>query len=73
MGLGTSHPLAAEMPVSLRLLSSSSLRPFFLLSISLLTYFLLDLWHPRFLPDVSGEFLHSTCPGLHVPVLHPTA
>lgn len=35
------------------LLSSSSLRPFFLLSISLLTYFLLDLWHPRFLPDVS--------------------
>ncbi|XP_036029076.1 reticulophagy regulator 2 [Onychomys torridus] len=34
------------------LLSSSSLRPFFLLSISLLTYFLLDLWHPRFLPDV---------------------
>ncbi|EDL00367.1 cDNA sequence BC038286, isoform CRA_b [Mus musculus] len=36
------------------LLSSSSLRPFFLLSISLLTYFLLDLWHPRFLPDVSA-------------------
>lgn len=43
------------MPVSLRLLSSSSLRPFFLLSISLLTYFLLDLWHPRFLPDVSAS------------------
>ncbi|XP_027253058.1 reticulophagy regulator 2 isoform X4 [Cricetulus griseus] len=37
------------------LLSSSSLRPFFLLSISLLTYFLLDLWHPRFLPDVSAS------------------
>ncbi|XP_003507665.1 reticulophagy regulator 2 isoform X2 [Cricetulus griseus] len=55
MGLGASNPLAAEMPVSLRLLSSSSLRPFFLLSISLLTYFLLDLWHPRFLPDVSAS------------------
>ncbi|XP_042116400.2 reticulophagy regulator 2 isoform X1 [Peromyscus maniculatus bairdii] len=37
------------------LLSSSSLRPFFLLSISLLTYFLLDLWHPRFLPDTSAS------------------
>ncbi|OBS60572.1 hypothetical protein A6R68_08277 [Neotoma lepida] len=37
------------------LLSWSSLRPFFLLSISLLTYFLLDLWHPRFLPDVSAS------------------
>ncbi|CAH6791795.1 reticulophagy regulator 2 isoform X2 [Phodopus roborovskii] len=37
------------------LLSSSSLRPIFLLSISLLTYFLLDLWHPRFLPDVSAS------------------
>ncbi|XP_015336896.1 reticulophagy regulator 2 [Marmota marmota marmota] len=37
------------------LLSSSSLRPFFLLSISLLAYFLLDLWQPRFLPDVSAS------------------
>lgn len=53
------------------LLSSSSLRPFFLLSISLLTYFLLDLWHPRFLPDVSGEFLHSTCTVVHLPCASP--
>lgn len=48
------------------LLSSSSLRPFFLLSISLLTYFLLDLWHPRFLPDVSApppEEPHSDSEG----------
>uniref|UniRef100_A0A8C5LAW2 Reticulophagy regulator family member 2 n=1 Tax=Jaculus jaculus TaxID=51337 RepID=A0A8C5LAW2_JACJA len=48
------------------LLSSSSLRPFFLLSISLLTYFLLDLWHPRFLPDVaasSPEEPHSDSEG----------
>ncbi|XP_012583999.1 PREDICTED: protein FAM134A [Condylura cristata] len=37
------------------LLSSSSLRPFFLLSISLLAYFLLDLWRPRFFPDVSAS------------------
>ncbi|KAF6362090.1 reticulophagy regulator family member 2 [Rhinolophus ferrumequinum] len=37
------------------LLSSSSLRPFFLLSISLLAYFLLDLWQPRFLPDFSAS------------------
>lgn len=37
------------------LLSSSSLRPFFLLSISLLAYFLLDLWQPRFLPEVSAS------------------
>uniref|UniRef100_A0A8C9IVW8 Reticulophagy regulator family member 2 n=1 Tax=Piliocolobus tephrosceles TaxID=591936 RepID=A0A8C9IVW8_9PRIM len=37
------------------LLSSSSLRPFFLLSVSLLAYFLLDLWQPRFLPDVSAS------------------
>uniref|UniRef100_A0A5F4WK13 RETREG1-3/ARL6IP-like N-terminal reticulon-homology domain-containing protein n=1 Tax=Callithrix jacchus TaxID=9483 RepID=A0A5F4WK13_CALJA len=37
------------------LLSSSSLRPFFLLSISLLAYFLLDLWQPCFLPDVSAS------------------
>ncbi|KAF5922561.1 hypothetical protein HPG69_017934 [Diceros bicornis minor] len=37
------------------LLSSSSLRPIFLLSISLLAYFLLDLWQPRFLPDVSAS------------------
>uniref|UniRef100_A0A8C6RHL8 Reticulophagy regulator family member 2 n=2 Tax=Nannospalax galili TaxID=1026970 RepID=A0A8C6RHL8_NANGA len=37
------------------LLSSSSLRPFFLLSISLLAYFLLDLWQPRFLPNDSCE------------------
>ncbi|DAA32440.1 reticulophagy regulator 2 isoform X1 [Bos indicus] len=37
------------------LLSSSSLRPFFLLSISLLAYFLLDLWQPRFLPDISAS------------------
>lgn len=41
--------------LSLRLLSSSSLRPFFLLSVSLLAYFLLDLWQPRFFPDISGE------------------
>lgn len=41
------------------LLSSSSLRPIFLLSISLLTYFLLDLWHPRFLPDVSAPPLEE--------------
>uniref|UniRef100_A0A9L0T3F2 Reticulophagy regulator family member 2 n=1 Tax=Equus caballus TaxID=9796 RepID=A0A9L0T3F2_HORSE len=37
------------------LLSSSCLRPIFLLSISLLAYFLLDLWQPRFLPDVSAS------------------
>ncbi|XP_037704868.1 reticulophagy regulator 2 [Choloepus didactylus] len=37
------------------LLSSSSLRPFFLLSISLLAYLLLDLWQPRFLPEVSAS------------------
>ncbi|XP_006186916.3 reticulophagy regulator 2 [Camelus ferus] len=37
------------------LLSSSNLRPFFLLSISLLAYFLLDLWPPRFLPDISAS------------------
>ncbi|XP_066201148.1 reticulophagy regulator 2 isoform X1 [Saccopteryx leptura] len=37
------------------LLSSSSLRPIFLLSVSLLAYFLLDLWQPRFLPDVSAS------------------
>ncbi|XP_006890367.1 PREDICTED: protein FAM134A, partial [Elephantulus edwardii] len=37
------------------LLSSSSLRPFFLLSISLLAYLLLDLWHPRFLLDVPAS------------------
>ncbi|XP_008823971.1 reticulophagy regulator 2 isoform X1 [Nannospalax galili] len=37
------------------LLSSSSLRPFFLLSISLLAYFLLDLWQPRFLPNDSSS------------------
>uniref|UniRef100_A0A8D2KIN3 RETREG1-3/ARL6IP-like N-terminal reticulon-homology domain-containing protein n=1 Tax=Urocitellus parryii TaxID=9999 RepID=A0A8D2KIN3_UROPR len=45
------------------LLSSSSLRPFFLLSISLLAYFLLDLWQPRFLPDVSAQqtHLHRPC------------
>uniref|UniRef100_A0A8D2HKM2 RETREG1-3/ARL6IP-like N-terminal reticulon-homology domain-containing protein n=1 Tax=Urocitellus parryii TaxID=9999 RepID=A0A8D2HKM2_UROPR len=44
------------------LLSSSSLRPFFLLSISLLAYFLLDLWQPRFLPDVSaGSPSRFTC------------
>ncbi|KAM9664808.1 reticulophagy regulator 2 isoform 2-T2 [Trichechus inunguis] len=44
------------------LLSSSSLRPFFLLSISLLAYLLLDLWQPRFLSDVpasSPEEPHS--------------
>uniref|UniRef100_A0A8C9AZN6 Reticulophagy regulator family member 2 n=1 Tax=Prolemur simus TaxID=1328070 RepID=A0A8C9AZN6_PROSS len=44
------------------LLSSSSLRPFFLLSISLLAYFLLDLWQPRFFPDVSaGSPSRFTC------------
>ena len=56
MGVGASlthSPLSACL--SRRLLSSSSLRPFFLLSISLLAYFLLDLWQPRFLPDISGE------------------
>ncbi|XP_022356023.1 reticulophagy regulator 2 isoform X2 [Enhydra lutris kenyoni] len=37
------------------LLSSSSLRPFFLLSVSLLAYFLLDLWQPRFFPDISAS------------------
>uniref|UniRef100_A0A8C0LS23 Reticulophagy regulator family member 2 n=2 Tax=Canis lupus TaxID=9612 RepID=A0A8C0LS23_CANLU len=37
------------------LLSSSSLRPFFLLSVSLLAYFLLDLWQPRFFPDLSAS------------------
>lgn len=37
------------------LLSSSSLRPIFLLSISLLAYFLLDLWQPRFFPEVSAS------------------
>ncbi|XP_006867886.1 PREDICTED: protein FAM134A [Chrysochloris asiatica] len=37
------------------LLSSSSLRPFFLLSISLLAYLLLDLWQPRFLPEVPAS------------------
>ncbi|XP_004638258.1 reticulophagy regulator 2 [Octodon degus] len=37
------------------LLSSSSFRPIFLLSVSILAYFLLDLWHPRFLPDVSAS------------------
>ncbi|XP_003464053.1 reticulophagy regulator 2 isoform X2 [Cavia porcellus] len=37
------------------LLSSSSFRPIFLLSISILAYFLLDLWQPRFLPDVSAS------------------
>ncbi|XP_049624017.1 reticulophagy regulator 2 [Suncus etruscus] len=37
------------------LLSSSSLRPIFLLCISLLAYFLLDLWQPRFFPDVSAS------------------
>lgn len=54
--------------LSLRLLSSSSLRPFFLLSISLLAYFLLDLWQPRFLPDFSGEcyLLHSANPLVHL-------
>ncbi|XP_059784710.1 reticulophagy regulator 2 [Balaenoptera ricei] len=48
------------------LLSSSSLRPFFLLSISLLAYFLLDLWQPRFLPDIpasSPEEPHSDSEG----------
>ncbi|XP_012864727.1 PREDICTED: protein FAM134A isoform X1 [Dipodomys ordii] len=37
------------------LLSSSSLRPFFLLSISFLAYFLLDLWQPGFFLDVSAS------------------
>uniref|UniRef100_A0A8C2VLS7 Reticulophagy regulator family member 2 n=1 Tax=Chinchilla lanigera TaxID=34839 RepID=A0A8C2VLS7_CHILA len=37
------------------LLSSSSFRPIFLLSVSILAYFLLDLWQPRFLPDVSAS------------------
>ncbi|KAM6177971.1 reticulophagy regulator 2 [Rhynchocyon petersi] len=37
------------------LLSSSSLRPFFLLSISLLAYLLLDLWRPRFLLDAPAS------------------
>ncbi|XP_003406103.1 reticulophagy regulator 2 isoform X1 [Loxodonta africana] len=48
------------------LLSSSSLRPIFLLSISLLAYFLLDLWQPRFLRDVpasSPEEPHSDSEG----------
>ncbi|KAF6115805.1 reticulophagy regulator family member 2 [Phyllostomus discolor] len=48
------------------LLSSSSLRPIFLLSISLLAYFLLDLWQPRFLPDIaasSPEEPHSDSEG----------
>lgn len=48
------------------LLSSSSLRPVFLLSVSLLAYFLLDLWQPRFLPDVpasSPEEPHSDSEG----------
>ncbi|XP_007957567.1 reticulophagy regulator 2 [Orycteropus afer afer] len=48
------------------LLSSSSLRPFFLLSISLLAYLLVDLWQPRFLPDVpasSPEEPHSDSEG----------
>ncbi|KAM9664807.1 reticulophagy regulator 2 isoform 1-T1 [Trichechus inunguis] len=48
------------------LLSSSSLRPFFLLSISLLAYLLLDLWQPRFLSDVpasSPEEPHSDSEG----------
>uniref|UniRef100_G3UFQ0 Reticulophagy regulator family member 2 n=1 Tax=Loxodonta africana TaxID=9785 RepID=G3UFQ0_LOXAF len=44
------------------LLSSSSLRPIFLLSISLLAYFLLDLWQPRFLRDVPGDCLTGTIP-----------
>ncbi|XP_023366064.1 reticulophagy regulator 2 isoform X2 [Otolemur garnettii] len=37
------------------LLSSSSLRPIFLLSVSFLAYFLLDLWQPRIFPDVSAS------------------
>ncbi|XP_042535151.1 reticulophagy regulator 2 isoform X1 [Dipodomys spectabilis] len=37
------------------LLSSSSLRPFFLLSISFLAYFLLDHWQPGFFLDVSAS------------------
>ncbi|XP_034862995.1 reticulophagy regulator 2 isoform X2 [Mirounga angustirostris] len=48
------------------LLSSSSLRPFFLLSVSLLAYFLLDLWQPRFFPDISApspEETHSDSEG----------
>ncbi|XP_036277686.1 reticulophagy regulator 2 isoform X1 [Pipistrellus kuhlii] len=48
------------------LLSSSSLRPIFLLSVSLLAYFLLDLWQPRFLPDMpasSPEEPHSDSEG----------
>lgn len=48
------------------LLSSSSLRPFFLLSVSLLAYFLLDLWQPRVLPEVaasSPEEPHSDSEG----------
>nr|XP_008528213.1 PREDICTED: protein FAM134A [Equus przewalskii] len=45
----------ASPGLSQRLLSSSCLRPIFLLSISLLAYFLLDLWQPRFLPDVSAS------------------
>lgn len=69
MGVGASlthSPLSACF--SLRLLSSSSLRPFFLLSISLLAYFLLDLWQPRFLPDISGEcdLIHSASPSEHL-------
>ncbi|XP_075386447.1 reticulophagy regulator 2 [Tenrec ecaudatus] len=48
------------------LLSASSLRPYFLLSISLLAYLLLDLWQPRFLPEVpasSPEEPHSDSEG----------
>uniref|UniRef100_A0A4X2JXT1 RETREG1-3/ARL6IP-like N-terminal reticulon-homology domain-containing protein n=1 Tax=Vombatus ursinus TaxID=29139 RepID=A0A4X2JXT1_VOMUR len=48
------------------LLSSSSLRPFFLLSISLLGYLLLDLWQPHFLADFSAsspEETHSDSEG----------
>uniref|UniRef100_A0A8D0Z439 Reticulophagy regulator family member 2 n=1 Tax=Sus scrofa TaxID=9823 RepID=A0A8D0Z439_PIG len=48
------------------LLSSSSLRPIFLLSISLLAYFLLDLWQPRFFPAIqasSPEEPHSDSEG----------
>ncbi|XP_051839483.1 reticulophagy regulator 2 [Antechinus flavipes] len=47
-------------------LSSSSLRPFFLLSISLLGYLLLDLWQPHFLADFSAstpEETHSDSEG----------
>lgn len=41
-------------PLISRLFSSTSLRPLFLLSMSLLGILLLDRWKPRFLFDFSG-------------------